>query len=255
MCDYTRKIEFVEYDDKKIYGIAYIPKIEGTFPSVIFSHGYNGTHESFDSYGKYLASNGIGAYAYDFCGGSVNSKSSMKTTEMTIASEQDDLRAVIKSVQNWANVDKDNIFLFGESQGGLVTALTAEDYSDTTRGMILLYPAFCVPDDWTSKYGDINAVPEEISFWGMTLGINFVKSVYGFNVKEHIGKYNNNVLILHGDKDPVVSPNYSFEMAKEYENSKVVIFPGEGHGFTEEGSDKVRHMLLKFVKENIVVNK
>lgn len=247
MYNFINKVKVIEYDEKRIYGKLYLPQNNGLVPIVIFSHGYNGTSESFDLYGKFLAENGIAAYCFDFCGGSERSKSSLKTTEMTIFTEISDLKAVLENLKEWDNIDKNNIFLFGESQGGFVTSLAIEDYINEIKGVILLYPAFCIVDNWTQKYKDINEIPEEVSFWDMKLGGNFIKSIYGFDIKKHIGKYKNNILILHGDKDSVVSQDYSFDISKLYKNSKVVIFPGEGHGFSEEGVQKVMNMVLQFV--------
>lgn len=250
MCNFICTEKFIEYEDKKIYGRVYSPQVDSKVPIVIFSHGYNGTSDSFDLYGEFLASNGIAAYCFDFCGGSVNSRSSLKTTEMTVFTEINDLKAVIENIKDWINIDKNNIFLFGESQGGFVTALTVEDYIEEIRGVILLYPAFCIPDNWTEKYKDIYSIPKEVPFWGMTLGEEFIKAIYDFNIKKHIGKYENNILILHGDKDVIVPEKYSLDIAKEYKNSNVVIFPGEEHGFSEEGSKEVMNMVVKFVNEN-----
>ena len=247
---YIERIEMLEYEGRNIFGIAYLPEIDGTCPIVIFSHGYNSENEAFKGYGEYLASHGIAAYCYDFCGGSANSKSNLKTTDMTIFTEKVDLEAVIKSVKQWDIVDKNNIFLFGASQGGLVTALTAEEHCEDIRGIILIYPAFCIADDWTNKYEDESVIPDEIDFWGMKLSSAYIKSVYKFDTMAHIGKFDKNVLIMHGDKDEVVSQEYSLEAVKHYKNAKIEIFHGEGHGFTQEGDDKAVKIALEFIKDN-----
>lgn len=44
---------------------------------------------------------------------------------MSVITETGDLNAVIEQVKNWDWVDKENIFLIGESQGGCVSALVA----------------------------------------------------------------------------------------------------------------------------------
>lgn len=252
MNEYREEVKIIEYDNKRIYGVAYFPKGEGPFPIVIFNHGYNGSNETHAPRARLLAKNGIASYCYDFCDGSVNSKSSMKTTDMTIFTEEDDLKAVINNILKWDNIDNNNIFLFGESQGGLIAALTCEDYYDKIRAMILLFPAFCIPDVWTEKFKDINKIPEEVAFLNMNMGRNFVKTIHGFNTAEHIGNYKNNVLIMQGDKDPVVEPKSCLSLAKKYKNSKIIVFPGERHGFSEKGNEKVKKLILQFVKENII---
>lgn len=250
MGNYKKKEIFIPYQDRKIFGVAYLPEKEGKCPAIICSHGYNGRSEDFIKYGEFFASNGIVTYCYDFCGGSVNSKSSMDTDKMSVLTEVEDLEAVIKEVQGWECVDERKLFLFGGSQGGLVSALTAEEKEDDIKGMILLFPAFCIPDDWKSRYPDPNEIPKKFDFWGMTLGEGYVHAAQKLDLKERIGTYDKNVLILHGDQDAVVSLNYSLEAEKQYPHAACVIFPGEGHGFTEKGNEKVMEMVMEFIRQN-----
>lgn len=81
--------------NRKIYGIAALPQCKGKTPAVIFSHGYNGSADSFEKYAGYFLEKGIGSFRYDFCGGSVQSRSTMATTDMTIFTEKEDLRKII----------------------------------------------------------------------------------------------------------------------------------------------------------------
>ena len=238
-------------NEKKIYGIKYLPNIDGKYPIVIFSHGYNGTNIDFENNAKILVENGIAAYCFDFCGGSVNSKSSMNTEEMSIFTEMEDLKKVIEGVKTWPEIDTNNIFLFGGSQGGLVTSLVAEKYKDDINGVILLFPALCIANDWTSKYKSANDIPKYIDFWGMRLGEKYIKSVYGFNIFDNLGSYDKNILFLHGDKDLIVAHKYTLDISKKYKNSKVIIFEGEGHGFSKEGNLKVSNITVDFVKFKI----
>ena len=111
MYSLNKSIVKINHHGKEIYGVSYVPNIDKKYPIVIFSHGFNGTNRDFSMYGQYLAERGIGSYSFDFCGGSVYSKSSLKTTEMTIFSEKEDLSAVIDAVKTWEKVDKENVFL------------------------------------------------------------------------------------------------------------------------------------------------
>lgn len=250
MNPFNKKIVKINHDDREIYGVAYLPQIEGNYPIVIFSHGFNGTNKDFAMYGQYLAERGIGVYEFDFCGGSVNSKSSLKTEEMTIFTEVEDLSGVIEEIRAWEKVDKNNIFLFGGSQGGLVTALVAEKYQEEIEGILLLFPAFCIAEDWTKKFLKYEDIPEKIDLWGVTLGREFFQTIYKYDVYKNIGKYSKRVLIFHGDKDEIVSLNYSKKALDLYSNVKLEIFKDEKHGFTNAGNKKVVQMVEEFVKAN-----
>lgn len=107
-----KEVVKIRHHNREIYGVSYIPDNKEKYPIVIFSHGFNGTNIDFESNSEYLAANGIGAYCFDFCGGSINSKSDLKTSEMSIFTEKEDLCAVIDTIKDLDNVDNNNIFLF-----------------------------------------------------------------------------------------------------------------------------------------------
>lgn len=239
--------------NRQIDGILYQPEGEGIYPIVIFSHGYNGHKSDFDSTARYLAERGICAISYTFCGGSTRDESGMPTTEMTLFTEKEDLQAVIAYAKSLKQVDEKNVFTFGGSQGGLVTALTVDDMAEEIKGMILLYPAFCIADNWNERFPKVSDIPEEIEFWGMKLGKGFFETIHDFDVFSHVGKYNRNVLVMHGDQDPIVAMGYSERIVETYPKVHLEVFPGEGHGFTEEGTQRMTELLYNFVKENMQV--
>jgi pimeloyl-ACP methyl ester carboxylesterase len=199
----------------------------------------------------YLASNGIAAVCFDFCGGSVHSKSELSTREMTLFTEKEDLCAVIEEVKNWDTIDNENIFVFGGSQGGMVSALVAEEYKDVIKGLLLLFPAFCIPDNWNAEYPTLDSIPETRELWGVILGRAYFEAIHGFDVFNTIGKYGRKVLIFHGDKDGIVPLEYGEKAASIYPDARLEVFEGEGHGFSEAGNSRVIEMTYEFIKSNI----
>ena len=248
---YIRKEIRIQRQDRQLVGTAYLPQTGVPVPTVIFSHGYNGSGDDFASNSEYLAEKGIASFCLDFCGGSVKSRSQGQTREMTIFSETEDLCAVLKETEKWKWVKSGAVFLFGGSQGGFVSALTAEALGDKVRGMILLFPAFCIADNWNKRFLTMEEIPETIEFWGMTLGKPFFETLQGYSVFDHIGSYEGNVLILHGDRDQVVDLSYSQKAAALYPHGRLIIFPGEGHGFSEDGARSVPRITLEFIQESL----
>lgn len=248
--NFTKKVVPINHHGRQIYGVSYMPNSKKNVPTVIFSHGFNGTNVSFTMYGEYLATNGIGVYCYDFCGGSINSKSDLKTSEMTLFTEKEDLCAVIDAIKRWEHTDCDNIFLFGESQGGLVTALAAEEYAAEVKGIILLFPALCIADNWNAAFPARESIPDEHILWGVTLGRNFFDSIHGYDVFEHIGTFHKNVLIFHGDQDEIVPLEYGERAGRFYPHARMEIFQGEGHGFSEAGNKRALEMTYEFIRSN-----
>lgn len=229
--------------------VFYKPEGVEKYPLVIFSHGYNGHKSDFDISAKYFASNGIGAICHTFCGGSTRDESGFGTTNMTLFTEKEDLIAIIEEVKKWENVESDKIFLFGGSQGGMVSAMTAEEREEDVAGLILLYPAFCIPDNWNERFKKVEEIPDKEELWGMELGRGFFETLHGYDVKERLGKYSKNVLILHGSEDAIVSYEYGKWAEETYKNVRLEIFNGEGHGFSEEGNRRMEAMTMYFVHE------
>ncbi len=240
----------IPHHNRELVGDFYLPETDTPCPIVIFSHGFNGSGKDFSMNSRLLAEHNIAAFSYDFCGGSVNARSSMATTSMTIFTEMEDLCAVIDFMKKDSRIDENNIFLFGASQGGFVSALTADERPKDIRGLLLLYPALCIPDDWNQRFPKLSDIPETLELWDMTLGYPFFASLHDFHTFDHIGKFHRNVLVIHGDLDEIVASEYAEKLPAIYAHASLEVFPGEGHGFSDAGNQRVAEMTLTFVGEN-----
>lgn len=211
--------------DLSIYGKLYTPEgAEGKYPAVILSHSANMTSDSMNSYCQRLAAMGYVAYAFDFCGGSKNSRSDGDEADMTVFTEVEDLEAVLEAVRGLDCVDSQSVYLFGTSQGGLVSALTAAAHPDAVRGLMLFYPAFNIAE-LAEKFG---------SFMTGNAGSLYISTLQGYDVYEHIKPYTGDVLIVHGTKDFIV-PSSSVEKAADlYEHCELHLIEGASHGFNKE---------------------
>jgi pimeloyl-ACP methyl ester carboxylesterase len=246
----TREYIKIEHHGRTIYGIADFPEGTGKWPIVIFCHGFNGSADDFAEYSEYLAARGVASYRFDFCGGSVRTRSSLKMYEMSLFTEKEDLVAVLESVKKWDRVDKNNIFVLGMSQGGAVSALAADEHAEDIRGLVLVFPAFCIPDDWNKWFPTRESIPDRYEFWEVTLGRPYIEAVHGYDIYEHIGKYDREVLIFHGDKDEVVPIRYGLRAAELYPNAKIEVYEGEGHGFSEPYHWRVVEKTYELVMKN-----
>lgn len=251
-----------------IYGKIYTPTdAEGPFPAVILSHSANLNADSMASYAAGFASRGFVAYAFDFCGACEQSRSEGSTDDMTIFTEVEDLKAVIDYVSSLEMVDSERIYLFGTSQGGLVTALAAEDCKDRIKGEILLYPAFNIPDlvrMFSGSSQDFNISDLMDMFSGLTVtgsfqnfdvselmemfsgsgGISglfgkgysqaFSVSLMDYDAYEQIGAFEGKVLIIRGSKDFIVSDDVCRKAADRYSDCTMKTIEGAGHGFNRE---------------------
>lgn len=237
----------IKKDAKTIYGKMYKPASDTLLPAIIISHGYNSSSSDHESEGRFFAENGYFAYAYDFCGGSTRSKSSGETKDMTLFTEEQDLFDVYEYITSLPFINKSQIFLFGASQGGLVSAMAAEKLQNKIAGMILYYPAFCIPDDWRNKYPSVDTIPETVDFWGMTLGKEYFTSIHNFFTFDSIGTYTNDILIIHGDRDPIVPVSYVKKAQKVYNTVELEFLRNEGHGFSSFGNKHAHEYCKQFL--------
>ncbi len=254
-CDFTENPVWIRSgmdgcNEMKIYGKLYVPVTTEKCPAVILSHGYNGSGDDFVRECEYFASHGIVALAIDFCGGSSRSRSRGSSLKMSLLTEKADLDAAVDYVKTLKQADPEQIFLFGGSQGGFVSALTAAGRPEEIRGLILYYPAFCIPDDWKKKFPGEEDIPETMEFWGLTLGEDYFHTARSLETFETIAGYGGPVLLIHGDEDEIVPLSYSVRAREVYKNAVLITLFAEGHGFTWEGGAVAATETLHFILKN-----
>lgn len=238
----------IPHHGRSVHGRLYLPE-GGAFPAVLLSHGYNGCMTDFDRGARYLADNGIAALCYTFCGGSTRDTSGFPTTDMTLFTEREDALALLDFLREHPAVDRERVFLFGGSMGGLVSVLAAAERPRDVRGLALLFPALCIADNWRARFPRKEEIPETVDFWGMTLGREFFASMHELDVFSLLD-YPGPVEIYQGDQDAIVAVEDSRRAAQLYPHAELQVFPGEGHGFTPEGDAEVFRRTAAFILRN-----
>lgn len=246
---YTTQELPAQVDGHAIYGEIYIPDgIEEPMPAVIFSHGYGGTHAIGAPYAQALAEKGFVVYCYDFRGGSNSSRSDGSPLDMSVFTEKADLEAVLSMLQSLDYVDNERIFLMGTSQGGMVSAMTGAAHPEEVRGMMLLYPAFCIPENARAQFSTLESVPDQVSFFSwLTVGRRYVEDVWEYDVYADVAAYEKNVLILHGDQDGIVDIAYSQRAIEAYPAAELKVIQGAGHGFSGGNFDLAMDYILDYL--------
>lgn len=229
---YTTSEIYINNEDKQIYGILYKLVNIKKGPIIIYSHGLGGSHLSGLDYGKELAKAGYFFYAFDFCGGSSNSRSDGLTTEMSVLTEASDLEAVLNEVKTWDFINLEKIILFGTSQGGVVSSLVASNHADEVNGLILFYPAFVITDDIHKKYPTKEDIPSDTNYFGwINVSSKYMLDIYDLDLYEKVANYSKDVLIVHGNQDEIVDLKYSKKLQDTYQNSELKVIDNAGHGF------------------------
>ena len=232
---YTVKEYDFDSNGKDIYARAFVPDVEGRVPLVIFSHGLGANVEHEEEVQKTLAKAGIAVFSFEFAGGSSSSApmSEGLTTEMSVLTEVQNLKDAIRIASGLEYADPQKIYLMGSSQGGLVTALTAEEVTNIA-GLFLFYPAFSLPDDIRSSFPKLDEVPETFNLLGTKIGKKYITDIYDMDPYANLEKLGMPVHIFHGKDDNIVPITASQKTMKRLKDARLTTLEDTGHALTPE---------------------
>ena len=235
----------------------YDSSVSGLMKPVIISHGFTADMSRSRHYAEVLAEIGYHAYIFDFCGGGYNTVSDGSFHDyMTPLTEVDDLKCVVEYVCAQDQIDRDSLVLMGCSQGGFVSALAAAGLKEKVHGLIMFYPALCIPDD--ARAGrmqrirfDPDNIPPQIGVMPMVVSGCYASSVKRMNIYEEITGYTGHVLIVHGTGDQIVNYGYSLVADEVYRkhdaHSTLHLITGAGHGFKDEDEETACKILIEWI--------
>ena len=249
MNEYTEENLWFHKRNLKIYGLLYRPKKPQKVPLIIICHGFGGSHEVNLVSAALYANAGYAVCSIDFCGGSDKTISDGSVMEMSVITEKEDLLAVVDQIRKLPYIDKTGIYLWGESQGALVAALTAAEIPDKIAGEILLYPALNLPDIGKLQFTKKEDVTDSV-FLDVKIGPGYYQDIWDLDIYQSISGYPGPVMLLHGDKDELVPIAYSEEAKNVLKNVSYHIVEGQGHSFYGEAGRKVDRMILEFLKSS-----
>lgn len=249
---YTVYELYIPRDNLKIYTQIYIPNNnDNKYATVLASHGFGSNHNLTRVDALRLVTDNKAAVIFDFCGGSNECLSSLTMQQMSVMTQVDDLQAILQYVKEYDFVDKDNIFLLGRSQGGLVSSLVASKHKDDINAVVLFYPAYCIIDDANKRYANLDDVPESITIMDKAIGKKYYTDIAGIDVYEAINGYDKNVLIIHGDKDNIVPIEYSYKALQVLPHAKLITINGAGHGYNGNDYEVAIKNSIAFINDNI----
>ena len=237
---------YAEAQGKKIYGYITAPKNykDQKLPTIVISHGFGGNAERGDYYAQSLAKEGYVAYSFDFMGGN-------NILKMSVFTEVDDLDVVVNTLKNKNFVDKDNIFLLGQSQGGVVSTIEGAKLKNEIKGLILVFPAFVLFDDARELFKSVSDIPEVYNHRGNEVGKVYFEKSLDYDVYNDMKNYDGKVLIVHGTSDNVAPISYLHRAIETFKDAKLKEVPGAGHGFRGAQQEEVAKTIVNFVKGSI----
>lgn len=244
---------WLERDGQKIYGKLFLPEeTDAPLPLVILSHGLGSDHRIMEPYAESFAENGFAAFVFDYIGGSEESMSDGNMTGMSVLTEAEDLSCILESFRSDSRFSEDEIFLFGGSQGGFISAYAAGKHPDEIAGLVLLYPAFNLQDICRKLVSDADEIPDSVVIGEHTVGSLYIRDMLTFDIYEVLRQYPGPVLLFHGTADPYVPLEYTQRAGQVLADARVVIIEGAEHGFDGEDRNRVEREAVAFVQEIIM---
>ncbi len=233
----------------ELYGEITSPATSGRHPAVILCHGFNGHFSDFPAECERFAAHGFLTFAFDFCGAQRGGRSVGRTAdEYTPYTMIEDLKAAVAYIKTLDFVDASRIFLFGGSQGGFVTAMTAADpdVRDDVAAVAMYFPALNIPDDWR------RAPARHTPLMGYSIGGFYISSIRALDPFAVIGSFKKDVLIVYGDRDALVARKYIDAAVAAYgSRAELQVLPGAGHGFTGPALAQAVTSLLSFFESHL----
>lgn len=258
----TKSHFFCYRDGLKIKGTVFLPEdhAQEKLPIAIVCHEFMANRLFSYPYAKTLARCGYAAFCFDFCGGGLVSASQGSSRDMSVVTEMADLKAVIQFAREQDFTDKNTLLLMGCSQGGLVAALTAAEMPEEVSGLILQYPALCIPD--AARKGEMlwltfdpAHIPDKMHAGPMRLGRRYAADVMDMDAFQNITGYTGKVLLLHGDRDTIVDMEYSKRAFAVYQaagaDARFVTIPGGKHIFRRSAHIRQAQKTIAGFAENI----
>lgn len=237
---------------EKIYGTVYMPQdTNGRKPVLICCAGIGTNSDAWKDVCTMVAKKGVIAYAFDFKGGFPGSRSTGEPINMSVNTEKADLEYVLKRILKEDFTDKQHVYLIGHSQGGLIAALVGAGYRREVAGMVLLAPAFNIPELADRIYPRSRDIPDSTFFVNMFVGKRYMTDAKALDPYKWLSRYKNDVLIIHGTKDEIVPIEYSELAALEFKNAKLEKFEGTGHAFEGKDGSRMRELLSQYLDEQL----
>ncbi len=204
-------------------------------PAVILYHGFTGnrmeTKLLFVQFARRLAAAGFGCVRFDFSG---SGDSDGDFREMTLGREIEEGKAILRFVRQIEGVDPGKVFLCGFSMGGVVASHVAASLPDVVRALCLWAPAGNMREIAEACFRTGKPLPDGgVDLDGMALGRPFYEELKGWDLYEGVDAYSGPVLIVHGDRDESVPPEWGRQYLQVYgASARFCAIRGADHGFS-----------------------
>lgn len=246
----TKKRLTCYIEGSKVSGAIYLPEGDGKFPAVIMISGMGTSYISLEEDAKKIAAEGIAVVTFDcrgYCIG--HSSKEGKYTEISLKSSAKDIIEITDIISEYPAIDKENIFVWGHSYGGLVTSNAAAENPDRFKGLIGVDPSYQMPDEYRLTHLGNTDIPETDNL-ASTIQAS-TKELIFTDIFEKLKSFNEKAVIITGTEYTIDSDDPSvFERALEsMPQAEKIVVDGADHFFSKH-KDELINLTVDFIKEN-----
>lgn len=206
---------------------------EAKAPLVIFVHGQTGSAYSLLPMANLVAKQGIAVITFECCGGTNDSPKSdgAELYPAHYSSRISDLEAVLAYAKTFDYVDAKQIYLLGESYGGITVMLDAPRHNDDIAGIIIQSSGLSA-----GRTEEVAKNADETIDLSAIEGHGAVAEYIPESTLDYFPGYTGDVLFICGTAD--FAWNNTLASAEGYlprETGSVKVSPlqNEGHGYAE----------------------
>lgn len=247
----TKKVSF-NYNNQQINGYFYLPKREGSFPTVVYVHGFAGglIYPNTSEVCKALAESGFAVFVFEFYN-KPSGLSPLPIEDLTVTEEVLILQQALTFVRKQSFVK--SLSLVAHSLGSLVaTAIAVKDKQ--IEKLVLHAPVF-QPKKRFSYFIRLwwrvrKRRPFSFSWGSFQLSYAFVKDFLSYDFYQLINKISCPLLIIHGQRDGTIPFQESQKLLLYApKGTKLKLLPTATHNFRGDGAlEQLIKETKKFLK-------
>lgn len=250
----TEKEIYFYRDDMKIFGKVHLPEGEGPFPVLIFAGGFGAPYTYTEDYAKVFADNGIAGVVFDYVGAYNFTPSGGNYLDKTIFTEVADLHAVLDGVLTLPEIDREHLFLWGHSFGGIVATCVAAERVNEVEGLLLVEPAYYMHDLFKELYPEGTEIPIVLTE-PLVVSRKFVEDLISFDSYDRMQEFDKDVLLFMGTVDEEgeleVQLDYYGRAVETFPSAQMEMVDGADHYFMGEPGEKMMDSVIDFINKHI----
>ncbi|NNU77203.1 alpha/beta hydrolase [Clostridium estertheticum] len=255
-----QKVVEIDSENLRLRGMLHIPEnINNKVPIVIMFHGFcgdkMGPHFIFVKLSRLIEKAGIACIRFDFAG---SGESDGDFIDMTMDTELKDANNILNYVRSLNFVDNDRIGIVGLSMGGAIASMLAGERKSNIKTICLWAPAgnmgeIILDKHYIGENFDEFRKNGYFDVEGLLVGTKFVDNVKNIKIYEKAAEYDKKSLIIHGDKDDVVSLCASQKYIDLWGDSSLLkVISGANHTFDKrEWEEQVIENTIEFLEKQL----